>query len=174
MKYIYTIFILFCFYPVFSQVHTNFHNPKIITDKGYFQTDHKNRYLQLASPDSSQILAHETEDNGKKSGKPLRVAEKINVDIDVTKEADWITEGQFMYGKVTLVAGKAKSLSIFCNAFHMPENAEMYIYNPRGEMISGPITSTENNPNNTWGSVPLGGDSLIIELKVPSQSMGGT
>jgi hypothetical protein len=154
---------------VHGQVKTNFNNTKLLTQKGVFQHDHKNFLLPVAAPDTSVIAMRKSQDV-KESGtpKPFRFAEKINVDIDFVKEANWIIEDTFEYGKLTIVSAKAKSLSIFFNHFYLPDNTEMYVYNSRGVMISGPITSVENNQDSTWGSSPMQGDSITIETKIPA------
>lgn len=43
----------------------------------------------------------------------------------------------------------------------------MYVYNENGNMITGPVTESENNLNGIWGSWVYKGDLLTIEIKVP-------
>ena len=87
------------------------------------------------------------------------------------QKANWIVTDSFEYGKLSVIADKAKSLNVFFNEFYLPLNTEMYVYSNYGEMISGPITSKENNPNNSWVSAPFKGDTLNIEIKVPVKAI---
>src|ERR1700722_13822426 len=171
MKKIIPFLLLLFFISAKGQVKTNFNNTNPLTQKGIFQHDHKNYYYPVAAPDTSVIAKRKLEDEkDSKSPKPFRFAEKINVDIDFIKQANWITEEPFEYGKLTIVSAKAKSLSMIFNHFYLPESTEMYIYNSRGAMISGPVTSAENNHDSTWGTAPLQGDSITIEIKIPAGS----
>jgi hypothetical protein len=43
----------------------------------------------------------------------------------------------------------------------------MYVYNEKGNMISGPVTEKENNANKIWGSWVYKGEFLTIEIKTP-------
>ena len=139
----------------------------MLTDKGFFLHDHKNFFRQIVPPDSATIGARKLEDANENNAKPFRFAEKINVNIDFKEEANWIIDGNYAFGRLTLIVARAKSLGVFFDSFKLPLNSEMYIYNNRGSMITSAITDAENNKNNTWGSVPFKGDTLNIELKVP-------
>ena len=83
----------------------------------------------------------------------------------------WINDSLYSFGKFTVQADSAKTLSINFDDFFLPQTAELFIYNRDGLMIMGPITSSENNKNKIWGSSIFKGDILNIEVKVNTQEL---
>ena len=55
------------FVNIYGQVTTNFNNPKKFSSKGYFQKDHKNFYLVVAPPDTSEIISSESYEKNEKT-----------------------------------------------------------------------------------------------------------
>lgn len=151
-----------------AQVKTKFNNNEFITTKGIFQKNYKESVLNLTVPTEQQIRDAEREDAIISTDRLFRIAIPINTDVDFIKTALWINDLNFSYGKLTLNATNAKSLSLNFNKFLLPEGTEMWIYNENGNMITGPISAKENNKNNIWGSSIYKGGQLSIELKVPS------
>jgi hypothetical protein len=88
----------------------------------------------------------------------------------VTKEASWVEENGFAYGKYTIVASGAKSISADFKLFKLPSGTELFVYNENGEMITGPVTAKENNPNDFWGTWVYKGEKLTIDFRVPINS----
>jgi hypothetical protein len=99
--------------------------------------------------------------------KPFRLATAVPVDIDIARQAKWTNDGTYAYTKFTIKLNGAFSSSINFDKFYMPESTEMYVYNENGEMITGPITENENNPNQIWGTWVYQGEYLSIEIKTP-------
>jgi lysyl endopeptidase len=64
---------------------------------------------------------------------------------------------------------RATSLSLEFENFHLPDGAEMYLYNTAGTILTGPVTSLENRPSGTWGSDVYNDDAVIVEVKVPEE-----
>ena len=62
----------------------------------------------------------------------------------------------------------AINIRIYFDRLKLEKDAELYIYNPEGTVITGPITSSENLTNNLWGSNRFPGSTAILELKVAS------
>ena len=65
-----------------------------------------------------------------------------------------------------IVSRGAKSLSVMFDKFDIPEGAEMYVYN--GEKTLGAFTHKNVKPHGKFSVQPLDGDSLTIELFVPT------
>lgn len=78
-----------------------------------------------------------------------------------------MSDEEYSYGKFTLKAKGAKTLSINFSNFFLPKGTEMFIYNKEAEMITGVVTEAENNENKIWGSSIYKGDELTIEIKIP-------
>jgi len=79
-------------------------------------------------------------------------------------------DNDYPYGKFTLKLNGAVTCSINFDKFWLPKGTEMYVYNEKGNMITGAVTESENNDNKTWGSWVYDGQFLIIEIKTPTET----
>ncbi|WKZ61248.1 MAG: serine protease [Cyclobacteriaceae bacterium] len=154
-----------------AQVRTNFNNPKRVTDKGKFVKNFRGKspYL-IPARDIKALLEKEALENAGGEARPFKIAEAVNVDIDVVKEAEWTEEEGFSYGKFSIEATGAKTISANFDRFYLPEGTELYVYSENGEMITGPVTEAENNENNFWGSWVYKGGKLTVDFKTPTES----
>lgn len=103
-----------------AQVKTKFNNNEFITTKGIFQKNYKESVLNLTVPTEQQIRDAEREDAIISTDRLFRIAIPINTDVDFIKTALWINDLNFSYGKLTLNATNAKSLSLNFNKFLLP------------------------------------------------------
>ncbi|MCE2733428.1 MAG: T9SS type A sorting domain-containing protein [Chryseotalea sp.] len=151
-----------------AQVKTNFSNAEKIGLSGKYSKNFrgKNPYV-IPARNIKALLRLDSLENLSGEAKPFKIAEAIPVDIDVLKEAEWVEENSMAYGKFTIVAANAKSVSANFNQFFLPEGTELYVYNENGEMITGPITEGENNENNFWGTWVYKGNKLTVDFKLP-------
>ena len=154
-----------------GQVKTNFNNPESITTRGKFMKDFraKNPYV-IPARDIRALLEKEALENASGEAKPFRIAEAVYVDIDVVKEAVWVEDSNFAYGKFSIVAAGAKSISANFDQFKLPNGTELYVYSENGEMITGPVTESENNADNFWGSWVYKGGKLTVDFKTPIET----
>lgn len=170
------LFLLFILLFVFAslanaQVKTNFNNSDVITEQGKFSKNYRGKKpFTIPAQDIQALLDKDELENLSEEPKPFKIAEAIKVDIDVLKEADWIEADGFAFGKFTVVATDAKSVSANFDQFYLPKGAELYVYSENGEMITGPITEAENNENNFWGTWVYKGERLTVDLKTPVES----
>ncbi len=154
-----------------AQVKTNFNNPEVITARGKFIKDFRVKapYVIPAMNVKSLLEKEAAESNGGEA-KPFKIAEAVPVDINVVEEAIWIEEGDYAYGKFSILATGAKSISVNFDQFKLPKETELYVYSENGEMITGPLTEKENNSNNFWGSWVYKGGLLTIDFRTPIES----
>lgn len=167
------LLLLFTFFIVCianAQVKTNQNNLDTLTTEGYYKKKYKEVVYAIAMPDTNGIKKKDKDYYSNSGEKPFRFAEPLPVKIDVVKEGSWIYDGATGFLRFALTVRHAKSLSINFGQFHLPSGTEMFIYNEKGKMITGPITETENNKNNVWGSSVYKGDMLTIELKTPAST----
>ncbi len=166
-KFLLAIFLLIFTILANAQVRTKFNNPELITVDGKFKKNYKESVFNLVLPSDQKISDIEKADSELTEDRLLRIAIPIGLDIDFVKQASWINDMNFSYGRLTINAANAKSLSLNFNKFLLPEGTEMYIYNENGNMVTGPITAQENNKNKIWGSSIYEGGKLTIEVKIP-------
>ena len=99
------------------------------------------------------------------------MATPVTVDLDIAKRTNWTYDKEFAYGKFTIKLTGALSSSISFDKFYLPKNTELFVYNENGNMITGPVTEKENNPNKIWGSWVYRGEFITIETKTPIATM---
>lgn len=174
MRAIYLFGLLILATTSFAQVKTDFNNTQSITDRGKFMRNYSKSKLPyiIPSKDINALLEKEIGENKSGEAKPFKIAEAIPVDIDFVKEAEWTVEDGYAYGKFTIVAAGAKSISVNFDNFWLPKYSELYVYSANGEMITGPVTESENNIDNFWGSWVYKGGTLTVEIQIPLQSKG--
>lgn len=162
--------ILLCALPAIPQVKISYNSPQKITRQGYFSKSYEERSHRAIIPSKQSILQKEQQ-NERAGEKQFIIAVAIPSNIDVVTAASWINEGRYSYGKYTIHADSAKTLSLNFDRFYLPEGTELYIYNHDGAMIMGPISSSENNEQQIWGSAIYKGEDLNIEIKILNDSI---
>jgi lysyl endopeptidase len=166
-KFIITLIVITCtLFQSVAQVKTNFNNKIRVTESGKFNKQYSShRPYIISQRDINSLLKKEAEDT--LLTKPFMIAEPIPVNIDLINESSWYEDDSFEYGKFTIIATGAKSISINFDKFFLPKGSELYVYSANGEMITGPVTENENNYYNTWGSWVYKGGLITIESKIP-------
>lgn len=154
-----------------AQVKTNFNSYESLTSGGkYIKNFRAKSPYVIPARDIKSLLEKEALENMSGEVKPFRIAEAVGVDIDVVEEAEWVEEEGFAYGKFSVVAAGAKSISANFDRFYLPQGTELYVYSENGEMITGPVTEAENNENIFWGSWVYKGGKLTVDFKTPVES----
>lgn len=161
------LLVLFFAISLNAQVKTNFNSIVKIDTEGKYKKRYKQTIVQRPSPDLKQALINDSIESLNLGAKPFVFAEPIASNINIVEQTNWIYEGDFAFGRFNLKVPGAKSLSINFENFFLPEGTEMFVYNEDGSMITGPITSAENNERKIWGSSIYKGDVLHIEIKLP-------
>lgn len=161
--------IIHCCLAASSQVYTTTYSSSKVTVNGIFGRAAKTETITLPAQDNRKLLKEEIAQSG---SVPFRFALPVKVDIAPGKQGNWeqASPGNMVW-RVKLVSPGAYSTSIDFDEFHLSDDAEMYIYNGDGTMITGPVTSKENNEFHVWGSSIYSGESVIVEVKVPQQSV---
>lgn len=166
----FAMLLFFCYSS--AQVVTNFNNEQLISGKGRFGKGYKELIdFEVPARDITTLLKTEQQRNARSNdAKPFRLAEPVAIDLDIAKRMNWVADGNSEFGKFTIKVNGALSTSINFDRFYLPPGTEMFIYNRNGNMITGPVTEKENNPNKKWGSWIYKGEYLTIEIKTPALS----
>jgi PKD repeat protein/V8-like Glu-specific endopeptidase len=101
---------------------------------------------------------------------PLRYAIHESVDIDI-KKTDLVIENEL--GKIyqyKLVSEGALSINIFFKNYHVPEDAELYLYNPKRDVIYGAFTSLNNKSFGRLAIADFPSEEVILEYFEPHQA----
>jgi lysyl endopeptidase len=156
--------------PLYAQVKTNFNNTTPIPSSGWFAQDYPVTQVVTIPETAIKSAARPAKSNEQAENKLLYIADAVALSLNIAKLAAWTTDDQFAYGKCTIRAAGARSLSINFDVFFLPEGSTMYVYNENGTMFTGPVTEKENSSSNTWGSWVYKGELLTVEWRVPLKS----
>ncbi|SEJ82709.1 hypothetical protein SAMN05216327_12237 [Dyadobacter sp. SG02] len=167
MKNILLSLLIFVVIPCRSQIKVETRVLSHGAQKGFYIDGHVANLYQSPIPTGEQIDQLVGEDSLDMGSKTYRFATSIDINIDFLESANWITRGGMSYGRLLIVAERAKSLSLNFKAFDIPDLGELVIYNSKGT-IAGQITAKENNSGQTWASPIFAGDSIWIEAKLPT------
>jgi hypothetical protein len=102
-------------------------------------------------------------------GGPYRFAERVDVTLRATEQGRWerLEDGSRLW-RLRLHSPGALSLSLHLSRFSLPEGAALWLYDPQGDLIQGPLGATHGRP---WGQLwsPLvWGSDLVLELALPA------
>ena len=70
--------------------------------------------------------------------------------------------------RLTVSSQGALTLNLTFNRFHLPEGAEMFIYNSDHSVVLGKFDSRNNQNHGYLATVPIPGESLTIEYYEPA------
>jgi lysyl endopeptidase len=172
MKIFYALFsvaLLLLFACASAQVKTNFNSRVLLRENGLFKKAYKTQvdFEVQAIKIEDLLRAEQQRAATSDQSEPFKLAIPIPVDLNIAKRANWNIDSGFAYGKFTIKLNGALSSSINFDKFYLPTGAEMYIYNEKGNMITGPVTAQENNAKGKWGSWVYKDDLLTVEIKIP-------
>lgn len=120
----------------------------------------------MARFDAEKLRKEDKEQEGK-IDRPLRFAHAFDVRIDIKKAGkaeDIASVGKIW--RIRIKSAGAYSLNFTFSNFHIPEGAELYLYNERKTKILGAITS-KDNPADILPVQPINGDDVTIEYFEP-------
>jgi lysyl endopeptidase len=150
-----------------AQVKTIYNNTEKIGATGKFKVAYTEAAVEITAPDLKNALMRDKAE-AENGSKIIYIAEPVAINFNLLKQANWVSDGEMEYGRFTLHARGAKTLSINFSDFFLPKGTELYIYSKDGEMITGPVTEKENNDLKTWGSSIYKGEEVTVEVRVPA------
>lgn len=114
-------------------------------------------------PPSSGTLEMEDHANALK-GKPYRYATYLDCSIDPSKNGSWqsIDENTSVW-RVKVQSEGAQALALGFDAFWIPSNGELYIYNADKSKVLGAYTNQNNHPSGVFTHELIESDEIIIE-----------
>lgn len=62
----------------------------------------------------------------------------------------------------------ALGLALSFNRFHLPEGAELWIYDDAGHLVQGPYTHADENSENALWTAVVPGAAAVVELRTPA------
>ncbi|MEJ7677440.1 MAG: hypothetical protein WKG06_06130 [Segetibacter sp.] len=151
-----------------AQVFVNSYDSFHVPPSGIFGSSKEINEVIIPPVDTSE-LKNNFSKGIFKSAEPKPV--NISLILESLKE---VNGKDFIYRR-KIVAQNATSIAITFDKLNLPKNAQLYLYNPEGTVITGPITAKENigldKKNKQWSSNSFKGNSIIIEFKIPQEEV---
>ncbi len=162
-KIIVTIYFIFIYLISVAQVNINRYSEGIISYQGIAGIKNVDKEVVIPEVDIKEVF--KKWENSKIS----KFAEPVVVDISPFKQGLWEVIDNIVVNRIKITARGANSISIYFDKLKLSKNAELYIYNQEGTVVTGPIRESDNIIDNVlWGSNVFNGTSLIIEFKSPA------
>ncbi len=120
--------------------------------------------LVLPQLDNDELNRRHNKDVG---NKPFRFAEARDVHVDFNKDGSWeILKSGDMVWRQKIRSTGAYSINLAFTEFQLAGDAELYIYNSEKTEIYGPFTEEDNADHNQLWTPMVGGDEIIVDLRV--------
>lgn len=120
--------------------------------------------LQLDKLDIAKLMVED--ELAKLRGEPYRYAVTRN---QFDAQGTWKTHGDHSIWQLNVNAEGATSLSFGFDNVFLPEGAELFVYDAKGNEVLGPFTSQDNNASKQLWTPMLEVDSATIEVNVPNE-----
>lgn len=138
-----------------------------IQEKGYFNQSFKAKEITVSELSLKSAIAREASTSVRGL---IRSSHLLDTAISLTTFAKWEEIEKNSVTRIKISASRVPSLQLYFRRLTLPERAEMYIYDAGKTTILGPITNKENgNKNQLWGTNIFEGNSVIVEIKVPTE-----
>jgi len=132
----------------------------------------------LSSPETTDLPALDmdrllAEDDAQPNRIPYRYAEEIPVSLGITNSGEWISleDGSSLW-RLGIRLENALSLSLHFNRYLLPTGAELFIYSPDFEHVSGAFTDANNKAEGMFATAPISSNELVLEYRVRGLSDG--
>lgn len=165
-KYILFIVLLFTKTICWEQVFVNAYDNSHVSSNGIFGSTQKINETIISSIDTTKL------NNGILINGIYKSLEPKLVNVSPLLQASKELIDSCIIFKQKITAENATSITITFDKLQLSSNAILYLYNPEGTVITGPITANENiegsdKTNQTWSSNSFAGSSVILEFKIP-------
>jgi hypothetical protein len=132
------------------------------------QVDVKNIPLKKMPPvDVAKLLEEDKERSG--MGVPFRFGYKMDVDYTLS-DGRWETRNDRQIWSLRISSPGAYSLNFSFSELILSPGAELYIFNPDGLMVYGPVTAEQNPAKGRFSTDVIAGDEVVIQLFEPAAS----
>ncbi|MDX9932607.1 MAG: PKD domain-containing protein, partial [Bacteroidales bacterium] len=95
---------------------------------------------------------------------PVRAGFSLPVNKSIDQDGEWelLPDGRMMW-RLRIETQGAVSMGVVFDQFHLPDGAELYLYNADRSFVIGAFTSDNNNPANVFSTHLIPGSTVILE-----------
>jgi len=127
--------------------------------------------LKKMLPVSTEELIKEDKEREKLGDSPFRFGYGFDVNYSLS-DGIWEEENEKRIWSLRFSSENAYSLNFIFSELTLIPDAEIYIFNPDGRMVYGPVTERQNIPQgfSSFLTDLIAGDEVIIQLSEPNTS----
>ena len=163
-KFILNILIITNF--IFSQVSIDSSPKSFLSNRNLLIEE-----INLPPIDIDQLIEEDQLEIQSNLNKPYRFAKTINVNLNMENSGIWtVLEDGSSIWQLKINSNGAYSLNLIYDIFHIPNDAEFFLYSNNREIILGAFTSFNHKPHGGFSTAPIKGDSIILEYNQPAGS----
>jgi hypothetical protein len=130
-----------------GQVQIKRQTESTISAKGIFGKTNLEKEIIIPEIDVIKVLKKWDDE------KIPKFAEPVIVSISPLEQGFWERFDNQSINRIKITAKNANSIAVYFDKLNLSKNAEIYIYNPEGTVVTGPITAKENIASNKlWAS----------------------
>ena len=118
--------------------------------------------LELARPDMKEVDRQNEEDQ--KNGKLYKYGVSVMCDIDTENSGKWETlEDGSKVWRLSISIDGALALGLYYDAFWIPSNGELFVYNEDKSQVIGGFTNINNHDSGVFANELIIGNFLTLE-----------
>ena len=109
----------------------------------------------------------------KDSDIPWRFGKDVAVHFNLNNSGTWesLPNGDRIW-RLEIISYGAYSLNLIYNKFYMPKGAKLFLYNNEKSQTIGSFTSENHKPDGGFATIPVIGESCILEYYEPVEYFG--
>jgi hypothetical protein len=122
--------------------------------------------------DPTAMLSEDETLNQKGNG-PYRFGKNFDVNLNQSNAGSWFTyaNGDRLW-QLEISSTNAYSINLQFSYYHLPPDAEMFIYNKTKSMVIGAFTHLNNQEDGLFATDLVQGDKIVVEYFEPLQVRG--
>ena len=127
--------------------------------------------VAMPSIDIQALLAEDEIEEAQ--GMPYRFGNPFEVDYGLYNSGTWeeLPDGSGLW-RLKIKSPGAYSINLVYDRYHLPEGAELFIYNEDRSSTIGAFTSKNNKDHGRFATAPVPGDVCILEYREPAGVRG--
>lgn len=134
-----------------------------------FSHDNLQDHVRTIVLDKPEITLEADKDEAETSFKPELAGIGIKTDINLMEDGtEARLDKQIRVVRLRLECEGAKALGLYYSRFYLPRGVKLFIYNDARTKLIGAFTAANNPENGLFATELIPGESLILELELPS------
>lgn len=129
---------------------------------------------QLQTPPTRSLTAMDRsvfllQDLDQPKHQPLRFGEPLDVRFDLSDSGVWeeLPDGSRLW-RLRISSPGARSINLIFGRFHLPDGAELYLYDDQRTTVLGSFNALNNKPHGQFATEPIFAEAISLEYLEPA------